>query len=114
MEKIFPQFEPAMGTSGRWFVSVQTGKGPNSHIGDFETESRQNAGLRPKRNTGPANRTHQRDATRRGGGSACRLRPPFLGVGIVSADQAECALMKLMVASLTTPLYLGQLTQSQS
>ena len=39
MEKIFPQFEPAMGTSGRWFVSVQTGQGPNSHIGDFETES---------------------------------------------------------------------------
>ena len=39
MEKIFPQFEPTMGTSGRWFVSVQTGKGPNSHIGDFETES---------------------------------------------------------------------------
>ena len=38
MEKIFPQFEPAMGTSGRWFVAVQTGKGPNSHIGDFETE----------------------------------------------------------------------------
>ena len=28
---------------------------------------RRNAGLRPKRNTGPANRTHQRDATRRGG-----------------------------------------------
>ena len=39
---------------------------------------------------------------------------PVSGDGIVSADQAECALMKLMVASLTTPLYLGQLTQSQS
>ena len=38
MEKTFPQFEPVMSTSGRWFVSVQTGKGPNSHIGDFETE----------------------------------------------------------------------------
>ena len=38
MEKIFPQFEPVMGASGRWFVAVQTGKGPNSHIGDFETE----------------------------------------------------------------------------
>ena len=28
---------------------------------------RRNAGFRPKRNTGPANRTRQRDATRRGG-----------------------------------------------
>ena len=30
-----------------------------------------------------------------------------LGVGIVSADQAECALMKLMVASLTTLRYIS-------
>jgi hypothetical protein len=25
--------------SGRWFVSVITGHGPDSHIGDFETEA---------------------------------------------------------------------------
>jgi len=25
--------------TGRWFVSVKTGNGPNSHIGDFETEA---------------------------------------------------------------------------
>jgi hypothetical protein len=25
--------------SGRWFVSVTTGNGPDSHIGDFETEA---------------------------------------------------------------------------
>ena len=67
MEKIFPQFEPTMGTSGRWFVSVQTGKGPNSTSETSKRNQRRNAGFRPKRNTGPANRTRQRDATRRGG-----------------------------------------------
>jgi hypothetical protein len=25
--------------SGRWFVSVKTGNGPDSHVGDFETEA---------------------------------------------------------------------------
>jgi hypothetical protein len=32
------QFEPIK-KSGRWFVSVKTGNGPNSHIGDFATEA---------------------------------------------------------------------------
>jgi hypothetical protein len=34
-----PHFEPEMIKTGRWFVSVKTGNGPNSHIGDFETEA---------------------------------------------------------------------------
>jgi hypothetical protein len=34
-----PQFEPEMIKSGRWFVSVKTGNGPDSHIGDFATEA---------------------------------------------------------------------------
>jgi hypothetical protein len=34
-----PQFEPQMTKSGRWFVSVRTGNGPDSHIGDFGTEA---------------------------------------------------------------------------
>jgi len=39
MEDIFPQFEPEKNTGGRWFVAVKTGKGPDSHIGDFGTEA---------------------------------------------------------------------------
>lgn len=35
----FPEFEPKQGKSGRWFVSVKTGVGPDSHVGDFETEA---------------------------------------------------------------------------
>jgi hypothetical protein len=38
MEAIFPQFAPEQNSGGRWFVAVKTGKGPDSHIGDFETE----------------------------------------------------------------------------
>jgi hypothetical protein len=38
MAKLLPQFEPQMIKGGRWFVSVVTGNGPDSHIGDFETE----------------------------------------------------------------------------
>jgi hypothetical protein len=34
-----PEFIPEMIKSGRWFVSVKTGNGPDSHIGDFETEA---------------------------------------------------------------------------
>jgi hypothetical protein len=34
-----PEFEPEMTKSGRWFVSVKTGNGPDSHIGDFATEA---------------------------------------------------------------------------
>jgi hypothetical protein len=34
-----PHFSPQMTTSGRWFVSVETGNGPDSHIGDFDSEA---------------------------------------------------------------------------
>jgi hypothetical protein len=37
--KTVPEFEPQKIQSGRWFVSVKTGNGPDSHIGDFETEA---------------------------------------------------------------------------
>jgi hypothetical protein len=39
MEDMFPQFEPEQNRVGRWFVAVKTGKGPDSHIGDFDTET---------------------------------------------------------------------------
>ncbi|MCP1765011.1 hypothetical protein M2202_006180 [Bradyrhizobium japonicum] len=38
----FPYFEPQMTKSGRWFVSVKTGNGPDSNIGDFATEDEAN------------------------------------------------------------------------
>jgi hypothetical protein len=39
MAKTFPKFEPQMIKNGRWFVAVSTGNGPDSHIGDFDTEA---------------------------------------------------------------------------
>ena len=39
MAKTFPHFEPEMIKSGRWFVAVKTGNGPDSHIGDFDNEA---------------------------------------------------------------------------
>src|SRR6202035_2059352 len=39
MTETFPRFEPEMIKSGRWFVAVKTGKGPDSHIGDFDSEA---------------------------------------------------------------------------
>jgi hypothetical protein len=33
-----PTFHPKMNKTGRWFVAVTTGYGPESHIGDFPTE----------------------------------------------------------------------------
>jgi hypothetical protein len=33
-----PKFRPQMGKSGRWFVAVTTGYGPDSHVGDYATE----------------------------------------------------------------------------
>lgn len=39
MAKLYPQFEAQMISSGRWFVCVKTGNGPDSHIGDFATEA---------------------------------------------------------------------------
>jgi hypothetical protein len=34
-----PEFEPQMTKDGRWYVSVKTRNGPDSHVGDFETEA---------------------------------------------------------------------------
>jgi hypothetical protein len=34
----FPAFQPRMYRNGRWFVSVVTGCGPDSHVGEFATE----------------------------------------------------------------------------
>jgi FixJ family two-component response regulator len=39
MKETFPHFEPQMTKSGRWFVSVKTGNGPDSHVGDFGSEA---------------------------------------------------------------------------
>jgi hypothetical protein len=39
MTKPAPTFKPLMLESGRWFVSVVTGNGPDSHIGDFAAEA---------------------------------------------------------------------------
>jgi hypothetical protein len=47
-----PEFEPQKIQSGRWFVSVKTGNGPDSHIGD--SMQKRKTGLRPKRNIGQA------------------------------------------------------------
>ena len=35
---LFPRFEAKVMTSGRWFVSVITGHGPDSHVGNFATD----------------------------------------------------------------------------
>jgi hypothetical protein len=39
MNKPTPTFRPQTLESGRWFVSVVTGNGPDSHVGDFATEA---------------------------------------------------------------------------
>ena len=39
MTKMVPHFVPEMIKTGRWYVSVKTGNGPDSHIGDFATEA---------------------------------------------------------------------------
>jgi hypothetical protein len=33
-----PEFRPEMTKSGRWFVAITTGYGPDSHVGDFATK----------------------------------------------------------------------------
>jgi hypothetical protein len=33
-----PTFETHLRTCGRWSVLIATGHGPDSHVGDFETE----------------------------------------------------------------------------
>jgi hypothetical protein len=32
------KFRAEMNKSGRWFVAITTGHGPDSHVGDFATE----------------------------------------------------------------------------
>jgi hypothetical protein len=39
LAQVQPEFEPQRTRGGRWFVSVKTGNGPDSHIGDFDTEA---------------------------------------------------------------------------
>ena len=39
MPQTLPEFEPELMKNGRWFVAVKTGNGPNSHVGDFESEA---------------------------------------------------------------------------
>jgi len=34
-----PHFQPEKTKDGRWFVAVKTGNGPDSHIGDFDTQA---------------------------------------------------------------------------
>jgi hypothetical protein len=34
-----PKFCPEMNKTGRWFVAVMTGNGPDSHVGDFSAEA---------------------------------------------------------------------------
>jgi hypothetical protein len=48
MTKTLPQFAPQVTKSGRWFVAVTTGNGPDSHIGDFETEEQANEWISTK------------------------------------------------------------------
>jgi hypothetical protein len=36
--KPLPSFKPERTKGCRWFVAVETGNGPDSHIGDFSTE----------------------------------------------------------------------------
>jgi hypothetical protein len=40
MTRTVPTFRPQMmPKGGRWFVAVETGNGPDSHVGDFGTEA---------------------------------------------------------------------------
>jgi hypothetical protein len=39
MKRQFLEFKPELTRGGRWFVAIVTGYGPDSHIGDFETEA---------------------------------------------------------------------------
>jgi hypothetical protein len=33
-----PKFRAEKNKTGRWFVAITTGNGPDSHVGDFATE----------------------------------------------------------------------------
>ena len=39
IEDDLPTFKPEKIKGGRWFVAVKTGNGPDSHIGDFDSEA---------------------------------------------------------------------------
>jgi hypothetical protein len=61
MNKTLPQFEPQITKSGRWFVAVTTGNGPDSHIGDFETEALARYWIATKSRYWPGERPRRRD-----------------------------------------------------
>jgi hypothetical protein len=56
MSKTLPQFEAQPAKGGRWFVAVKTGNGPDSHIGDFETEAQANDWISTKSKYWPESR----------------------------------------------------------
>jgi hypothetical protein len=43
-----PAFHPEKNKAGRWFVAVETGNGPDSHVGDFTTEEEARAWIATK------------------------------------------------------------------
>ena len=47
-----PHFQPET-KNGRWFVAVKAGNGPDSHIGDFETEAEAKNWILTKSKNGP-------------------------------------------------------------
>jgi hypothetical protein len=53
------QFRPEMNKTGRWFVAVETGNGPDSHIGDFATEEEARQWILTKSKDWPHPRDHQ-------------------------------------------------------
>src|SRR5262245_6841985 len=57
MNKTLPQFVPQLTKGGRWFVAVTTGNGPDSHIGDFETEAQARAWITSKSKYWPGKAT---------------------------------------------------------
>ena len=60
MSKPKPQFEPKI-KNGRWSVAVKTGNGPDSHIGDFDTEAQAKDWILTKSKYWPVNRISQND-----------------------------------------------------
>jgi len=49
-----PKFRPQQTKEGRWYVAVTTGHGPESHVGDFETEEEANNWIATKSKYWPA------------------------------------------------------------
>jgi hypothetical protein len=54
MHKPAPKFAPEKTKNDRWFVSVVTGNGPDSHVGDFATEAEAEDWIRNKSQYWPA------------------------------------------------------------